>query len=42
MICSAVAEDKALQGCNLSAVDGPELAGAETPRRFFVIVEVTA
>ena len=25
---SAVAEGKALQGCNLSAVDGPKLAGA--------------
>lgn len=31
---SAVAEDKALLGSNLSAVDRPGLAGVETPRSF--------
>jgi hypothetical protein len=35
MIRSAVAEDKALQGCNLSAVDGPGLVGVlNAPHRF--------
>jgi hypothetical protein len=36
MICSAVAERKALQGCNLSAVDEPGLVGVETPAASFV------
>jgi len=31
MIRVAVTEDRALQGCNLSAVDGPELAGGVKP-----------
>ena len=33
--CSAVAEDKALLGSNLSAVDGPGLAGVRKALRRF-------
>lgn len=35
-VCAAVAEDKALEGCNLSAVDGPGLVGVESPAASFV------
>ena len=42
MIRSAVTEDRALQGCNLSAGDGPKLAGVASGLPLPVTLRETA